>query len=80
MAETIEELRSLSREELIRRHDGKAQSTEIGTRHYLAELERRDAHEQAETMVRLTRALALLTVAIVALTVVSVVAVLVDVL
>ena len=80
MAETIEQLRSMSREELIEHHDRHAQHTVVGTGHYLAELARRDTDEQTKTMIRLTAAITRLTYVIAALTLISVVAVLVDVL
>jgi F420-0:gamma-glutamyl ligase-like protein len=37
VAETIKELRSLPDEEVIRRHDGKAVHTVVGTKHSLKE-------------------------------------------
>jgi hypothetical protein len=64
VAETIEELRSLSTEEIIRRHDALSGNTSVGTRHYLNELARRDAEEQGRRMVALTRSINRLTWAI----------------
>src|SRR5215212_8308407 len=64
VAETIEELRSLSTEEIIRRHDKQAQYTIVGTQHYLDELARRDAEEQGRRMEALTRSITYLTWAI----------------
>ena len=75
MAESIEELRGLSRDELVRRHDSAAQNTSVGTKHYLTELHRRDAEEQSARMVALTQAIHRLTLAIAALTAVSTLAV-----
>jgi hypothetical protein len=54
MAETIEELRSLSDEEVIHKHDRIATTTVVGTQHYLSELARRDTIRQGERMERLT--------------------------
>jgi hypothetical protein len=67
MAKTIAELRSLSDDELIEQHDKLAASTQVGTRFYLAELERRQVDRQNRLMIGLT-------VAIFSLTVVNVVA------
>lgn len=54
MAKTIAELRTLSDDELIEQHDKLAESTQIGTGFYLAELERRQADRQSRQMLRLT--------------------------
>ena len=73
MAETIEELRSLSDDELIRRHDALAGNTVVGTQHYLDELTRRDVVRQGERMEKLTRSINILTIAIAIATFVGVV-------
>lgn len=39
---TIRELRALSKDDLIERHDRLARNTQVGTGHYLQELYRRD--------------------------------------
>ena len=72
MAETIEELRSLPDEEIIKRHDAQAVHTVVGTQHYLNELARRDAVRQGERMEALTRSINVLTVVITIATVVGV--------
>lgn len=54
MSEPLRELRSLSDDELIRRHDQHAASTQIGINHYLAELSRRDLDRQTQAMLRYT--------------------------
>ncbi len=41
MIRTIEELRSVSDEELIKEHDKKAKNTSVGTQYYVEELDRR---------------------------------------
>lgn len=41
MIRTIEELRSVSDEELIKEHDKKAKNTSVGTQYYIEELDRR---------------------------------------
>jgi hypothetical protein len=85
MSHPLEELRSLSREELIARHDRIAQHTDVGIKYYLEELARRDSAEQTTEIVklnrdmaqeskeirRLTRWVAVLTVAIMVLTAAS---------
>lgn len=42
MADTIEQLRKATDEELIAEHDAKAQHTVVGTAHYQDELRRRE--------------------------------------
>jgi hypothetical protein len=73
MAETIEKLRSLSTEEIIQRHDARASNTVVGTRHYLAELARRDAEAQGKRMEALTRSMNRLSLVGVAVTIVGVI-------
>jgi hypothetical protein len=69
VAETIEELRSLPKDEIIRRHDARAGNVSVGTQHYLDELARRDAEGQGRRMEALTESLNRLTRWIVGLTV-----------
>ncbi len=69
MAETIEQLRNVPDEEVIRRHDSMAQNTVVGTQHYLNELARRDAVRQGERMERLTVSINRLTWVIMAATI-----------
>lgn len=80
MAETIQELRSMSDDELISRHDAGAKQTLVGTQHYLNELARRDLDRQTGAMldytkqvVDYTKQVRNFTIAIVILTVVNVV-------
>ncbi len=72
MAETIEQLRDLPDEEVIRRHDAMAQNTVVGTQHYLDELARRDMVRQGERMERLTASINRLTWVIMAATIIGV--------
>ncbi|MEA2573358.1 MAG: hypothetical protein QOH93_656 [Chloroflexia bacterium] len=72
MSETLKDLRALPDEELIRRHDEHAQSTVVGTAHYLRELERRDQDRQTQAMVNLTRWITLMTLIILIATIVNV--------
>jgi len=73
MAETIEELRSLPDEDIIRRHDARTQNTVVGTKHYLNELARRDMERQGERMEKLTRSMNRLTIVVTIVTVLGVV-------
>ena len=79
MSHSVEELRSLPRDELITRHDAVATPTSVGVNYYLEELARRDAAEQTAEMVRLTRRVARLTMVITVLTAANVIAVIVGV-
>jgi hypothetical protein len=72
MAETIAELRNLTDEEIIRRHDENAIHTIVGTQHYLDELARRDAVRQGERMEKLTGSIDWLTRVITVATIVGV--------
>jgi hypothetical protein len=73
MSETLKELRSLSDDELIERHDKHATSTQVGVNHYLRELERRDLDRQTQQMVRFTLWMTIMTLVILICTVFSVV-------
>ncbi len=48
-------------DELIRRHDNAAQTTQVGVSFYLQEIARRDAEHQVAAMLRLTRWIAVMT-------------------
>ena len=45
MSESYEQLKNLSREELIERHDANSRYTQVGISHYLGELRHRDTQE-----------------------------------
>ena len=64
MAETIAELRKLSEEKLIEKHDALAQHTQVGTNHYLQELYRRDQDRVTNTMLTYTRWITAMTVVV----------------
>lgn len=72
MAETVEELRNLSEDSLIRRHDKKAKQTMVGTAHYLQELERRDHLSINKSMLKYTRYIFWFTVAVTVFTMINV--------
>ena len=74
-AETIAELRKLSDEELIERHDALAQHTQVGTNHYLQELYRRDQGRVAREMLTFTRWITAMTFAVTLATIVNLVAI-----
>jgi hypothetical protein len=80
MAESIEELRNLPDEEVIRRHDRIAGNTVVGTQHYLDELSRRDAVRQGERMERLTLSINRLTWVVMGATIVGVILTLISLL
>jgi hypothetical protein len=71
MAETIAELRELSDDEIIRRHDQKASNTGVGTHHYLAELARRDQDRASDVMLAYTRQIKIMTVIVTVATIIS---------
>ncbi|HVM29560.1 MAG TPA: hypothetical protein VM305_02140 [Candidatus Limnocylindrales bacterium] len=73
MSETITELRMLTDEELVQRHDRLATHTVVGTSHYLEELRRRDAARNEHRMIALTEHVRLLTLVITGLTLANVV-------
>ncbi len=80
MAETIEELRSLTAKEIIKRHDQRAGNTVVGTQHYLNELARRDAVRQGERMERLTKSINRLTWVVTGATIIGVILTLISLL
>lgn len=63
-APSLKELKRLTREELERRHDALAASTQEGLNYYLDEVRRRDAANTERTMRRLTWAIFVLTLVI----------------
>ena len=64
MSETVEQLRALTDEELVRRHDHHAQRTVVGTQHYLDELNRRYQERQTASMLRFTKWITIMTIII----------------
>ena len=66
----MKELREMSDEDIIERHDDLANSTLIGTKHYLSELVRRDQDRQTKAMLSLTNKINIMTVVITICTVV----------
>jgi len=74
MAETVAELRALSDEELVTRHDQQALRTAVGTNHYLDELARRGQERQNDRMLEYTLSIERLTRVVTIATIVNVVA------
>ena len=79
MSFSWKDLKALSDEELVQRHDGQALNAATSTNYYLAELRHRDQRKIAESqqriaegVLRLTERITFLTNVIVALTVVNV--------
>ncbi len=73
MSESLVELRGLSDDEIIRKHDRHAERTRVGTQHYLDELSRRDHNRQTIQIKWMTAAITFMTVVILVATVVNVV-------
>lgn len=61
MAHSIEELKKLSDDELIRKHDEEAKNTVVGTRYYVDEIRYREQARLTSVMLRLTVAIFVLT-------------------
>ncbi len=73
MSESLRDLRSIEREELIRRHDDLAQHTTVGVSYYLEEIARRDHDDQTKAMMAYTRQMRSLTIVVTIATIVNVV-------
>jgi len=71
MARSIRELRSASEKELIQEHDELAEHTLPGVDYYLNELARRESARQQATMIRLTYAIAAMTLVVTIATIVN---------
>ena len=52
---SLSELRNLPDDELVKRHDEQARTTQVGTDYFLNELNRRYQQRQTDSMVRLTK-------------------------
>jgi hypothetical protein len=72
MSWSIEDLRDMSDDELIRAHDRLAKNTQaVGVNYYLEELARRRSDRQQTTMIRLTWAIAAMTLVVTIATIVN---------
>lgn len=75
MTHSYEDLRKLSKEELIREYDRVAPSTQVGLAFLRDELSRRDFEELNHEISRMTRRIQYMTAVVLLLTLVNVVAV-----
>jgi len=73
MTRSIRELRDASNKELIQEHDEIATHTVAGVDYYLNELARRQSASQQATMIRLTYAIAAMTLVVTIATIVNLV-------
>ena len=71
MTRSIRELRGASDTELIQEHDDLAKHTVPGVDYYLNELARRESASQQATMIRLTYAIAAMTLVVTIATIVN---------
>ena len=71
MSQTLEQLRALSDDELVRGHDKLAPSFTAVPQHYLDELNRRYQERQTESMLRFTKWITVMTVVITSATVIN---------
>ena len=71
MTRSIRELRGASEKELIQEHDELAKNTLPGVDYYLNELARRESARQQATMIRLTYAIAAMTLVVTVATIVN---------
>lgn len=72
---TYQELRKLSKDQLIQEYDNKAVHTEPGLDFYKEEIARRDAEEQTKQMMRINNQMRIMTIIITILTIINVIAV-----
>jgi len=73
MAESIEKLRKMTEDELIKKHDEVARSIVVGTKHYLDELARRDQERYAKSIRLYTRWITIMTFVMMIATVINVI-------
>ncbi|MHB8160811.1 MAG: hypothetical protein ACYDGS_10065 [Thermoleophilia bacterium] len=74
MSELLKDLRTLSDEDIIEKHDSLAERTEANVKYYLREIERRDQDRQTESMLKYTNWIKVMTVAIMIFTIINVAA------
>lgn len=70
---SLSDLRNLTYDELVEKHDYQAKTTVVGIQYFLDELSRRYQERQAEAMLRFTRWITAMTVIITVATLVNVV-------
>ncbi|MCZ7673804.1 MAG: hypothetical protein M5U34_45140 [Chloroflexi bacterium] len=80
MAESYEELRKLTKEQLIQKYDSLAKSTQIGLNFLRDEIARRDAEEQTAQMIQVNNQMRNMTIIITVFTIINVIAVIISLL
>ena len=61
---SLSDLRNLTEDELVERHDIQARTTVVGTQYFLDELNRRYQERQTKSMMRFTKWITIMTVVI----------------
>lgn len=64
MALSLSDLRNLTDDELVEKHDAQAKTTVVGIQYYLDELSRRYQERQTNSMLRFTKWITVMTVII----------------
>ena len=72
MALSLSDIRNLTDDELVERHDSQAKTTVVGTQYFLDELNRRYQERQTKAMLRFTSWITVMTVVITLATLASV--------
>ena len=73
MSYSLQELREIPTDELVRQHDATAAHTSVGVTYFLEELARRDRDAHDERMLKLTQTMTMLTWFVAGLTIVNLV-------
>ena len=72
-APKLKELRAMSTDELIRRHDDIANSTSVGLNYYLNEITRRDQEKHTKSILRYTRWIVIMTLIMTVSTIINII-------
>ena len=72
MAQSLSGLRSLTDDELVKKHDDQAKTTVVGIQYYLDELNRRYQERQTKSMLRFTKHIAVMTLVVTLATLINV--------
>ena len=70
---SLSALQNLSDEEVVRRHDEQAKTTVVAIDYFLSELNRRYQKRQADSMLRFTTLIAIMTLVVTTATIINVV-------
>ena len=68
---SLSDLRKLTDDELVERHDAQAKTTVVGIQYFLDELDRRYQERQTKAMLRFTKWITVMTVVITSATVIN---------